>query len=552
MSARRPAVVCLLVVCVLTSLWVGVGNAVSQSEGNGLSANEAATLWSRDDDTVSASEFETSSTGVQAVARGTDFSFKRPPATAATWTRNDFQDLDAGEVDESVYPAGASVQDGTYVADAHVSVFAVQPSTRTHLAAGETPLYIAPSGSVRGFVDYRVRPSVGNQSVEIVEHEISSVRLLRDGEVIQRQSGTHTPTLSYDSLEDGPASLTLEADIRVRVDAGREGETVETLTVSDSLSVVVYDLRAYGSSVEYPDGDRGVSVFQTQPWQGYVLSSTGEGRVRGVWRFYTARETAWDRLVRSKASGQRSVSSPAVPVYVHAYPSRIGPRAEPVGEGPQITRVWGIKRGGVETTIGENVSVEVVDEAYTTSYGVAVRSDSVSREDIRVVGIVRGVNTSVSESAGGSTTKVKESNLSAEVVEQDASSATIRVELRDADTGQPIVLKEPKAGSHPIGFDERNGYVTVAGQRVETNSTGVAVVTVSDPDVCTVRYHPDSWLDSSPAYVSDTATVRWHPLSTLDGWWNLVVTVGWNVVPFAIVYVAGRQLYRLFDVREFV
>jgi len=37
-------------------------------------------------------------------ANRTDITFKRPPATAATWTRNDFTDLEAGGPDTSVHP----------------------------------------------------------------------------------------------------------------------------------------------------------------------------------------------------------------------------------------------------------------------------------------------------------------------------------------------------------------------------------------------------------------------------------------------------------------
>jgi len=145
---------------------------------------------------------------IHQVANGTDITFKRPPATAATWTRNDFEDLDAGGAETSVHPSHADLEDGIFIEDAHATIFAVQPSTRGHLESGETPLYIAPNGTMRGFVDYRVRvpngSSSGNTTIDwsITEHEIDEVRLKKDGETIATQDGSHTPALDYQIEDD--------------------------------------------------------------------------------------------------------------------------------------------------------------------------------------------------------------------------------------------------------------------------------------------------------------------------------------------------------------
>jgi len=127
------------------------------TEDNGLTENESATLWSRDADNYIGQEeyrqrYGDERTSIHQLANGTDITFKRPPATAATWTRNDFADLEAGGPDTSVHPPHAALEDGVFIEDAHATVFAVQPSTRGHLESGEKPLYIAPKGTVRGFV----------------------------------------------------------------------------------------------------------------------------------------------------------------------------------------------------------------------------------------------------------------------------------------------------------------------------------------------------------------------------------------------------------------
>ncbi|NHX36792.1 hypothetical protein G9C84_10060 [Halolamina sp. R1-12] len=535
------------------------------TEDNGLTANESATLWSRDaDDYMAQREYrqrygETRS-AMQQLANGTDITFTRPPSTAATWTRNDFEDLDAGGASTSISPSDATLEDGALIADAHATIFAAQPSTRGHLRPNETVQYVAPNGTLRGFVDYRVRvpnaSTVGNRTTEwsLVDHEIETVRLLVDGEPIVEREGTHTPALQYELQDDGQVTLTLEAEIHVRLrgttranDSGPVLNTTtraETLTVRDSLPVKVYDLSASVYYADYPTGDTGVAVFQSQPWQGYTLTANRSARVRGVWRFYTARDTSWDTLVRTNGTATERIESDAIPVFVHAYPSRIGPRAEPVRDGPTILETWGTTASSPAASLGEHTHVDVVNRSYTASHGVAVRADRVDREAIQVAGIVRGVNASITEPDNGFERPLSRSNLTAVLLEQNQSGARVRLTLRSADSGEPIVLND-SARDVPVEGPERNGYISVADQRVETNASGVAVVTLDRPGIYTARYHPGSWVSQSSAYVGDTATVRWHPLTTLDGWVALTVEVGWQLLPFVVALYAGRRVLAL-------
>src|SRR6056297_4214704 len=221
----------LMAVLFVTSLVTGIVTASPPRPGteeNGLTENESATLWSRDaDNYISQEEYRQrygdERTSIHQLANGTDITFKRPPETAATWTRNDFTDLEAGGPDTSVHPPHASLEDGVFIEDAHATVFAVQPSTRGHLESGEKPLYIAPNGTMRGFVDYRVRIPTGSSSTNttvewsLTSHEIETVRLKEDGETIAETEGAHTPVIDYEIQDDWSATLTLEADIRTRL-----------------------------------------------------------------------------------------------------------------------------------------------------------------------------------------------------------------------------------------------------------------------------------------------------------------------------------------------
>jgi len=175
----------LMAALFVTSLVTGIVSADPPrpgTEDNGLTENESATLWSRDaDNYISQEEYRQrygdERTSIHQLANGTDITFKRPPETAATWTRNDFRDLEAGGSDTSVHPPHASLEDGVFIEDAHATVFAVQPSTRGHLESGETPLYIAPNGTMRGFIDYRVR--IPNGALRVTALSSGRLRITR-------------------------------------------------------------------------------------------------------------------------------------------------------------------------------------------------------------------------------------------------------------------------------------------------------------------------------------------------------------------------------------
>jgi len=571
---QRYLSVLLGIFCV-ASLATGVVTANPAQPGtaeNGLSENETAMLWSGDSDNYITQEeyyqqYGKERSTVAQVANGTDITFKRPPATAETWTRNDFDDLEAGRSNTSVHPSHAPLDSSVFIEDAHATIFGVHPSTRAHLDSDETPLYIAPQGEMRGFVDYRVRIPNGNSSGSttvnwsLSSHEIREVRLKKDGETIARTDGSHTPVLEYQISGGRQTRLTLEADIHTRLKKttriGPGNNTAvsvdypsETHTVADSIDVEIYDLSTTASYAEYPNGDTGVAIFQSRPLQGYTLTKDGDAKVRGVWRFYTARDANWDRLVRSDHSGSKEVASEAVPVYVHAYPSRIGPRAEPERDGPIITNTWGTERQSPVDTIGENVNIEVVNQSYTPTYGVAVRAQTVDRDALRVDGIVRGESASLTEPETGSERQLRRSNLSVEVVDQNSSHAALRVELRDNQTGDPIFL-DTDGRLAPLGVDIRNGYITVDDQRLVTNESGVALLTVNSPGLYTATYHPGSWLSHNPAYVTETVTARWHPLGTLDGWFALIFNAGWQLIPFFVMFYAGRRLLRMLGSENF-
>lgn len=614
----QQGLVLIIVASLVIGSFVSVVSATPPrpgTEGNGLTENESATLWSRDNDSryITNAEYRRAygerRTAVQQAANGTDLTFRRPPATAGIWTQNDFGDYTAGNASVSVYPASANRTNSTLIRDAHATVFAVTPSTVAHTEPGTTTQYFAPQGTVLGAVDYRVvvpdatgardspigdSPGPVNWTVNRTgapvenrtvvrttrrvtwsreSHEIEEVRLKRGGEVVTGTNGSHRPRIPYD-LAGGEATLTLEADIEVqlvrnvtvtrwassssqngtrRVVRGRQHNVTvvtDSVTVSDRIEGVVYDLDPTLQYARYPDGDLGVAAFQQVPWQGYELPGDHDVRVRGVWRFYTARDTGWETLVRSSATGTTRNRSDALPVLVHAYPSRIGPRIEPAGHGSELLDRWGRPKPSPAGTLGDNVSVEVVTDEYEPSYGLATRYDGNASTPITVHGIVHGVNRTLQPTTDGRERTIRRSNLTVERINANASGVTLRITLRDAATGEPIGLTaSERLWYGDLFVEEESAYVTVGDRRVRTNLSGMTTVRIEDSGVYTVRYHPATWLTHNPSYTSVATTVRWHPLTTVGAWIDFGVRLFQWFLPFAVALFAGRRLGGLFQYR---
>jgi len=95
---------------------------------------------------------------------------------------------------------------------------------------------------------------------------------------IPRPSTTRLPTTGCNPLPRGGDPRPTEETIRTDVGNGTNVDVVyreETRNVSDSVDVGIYDLSAYPYYAEYPNGDAGVAIFQSRPWQGYTLTDEG-------------------------------------------------------------------------------------------------------------------------------------------------------------------------------------------------------------------------------------------------------------------------------------
>ncbi len=481
-------------------------------------------LWSRDRDTVSRATLRNhSGSATRSLAATTDIPFNRPPEAVAEWNREQLPTVPATGPGTAMYPAAATPTDGTVVRDAYVEIFTVQPSTRVRLTPDRQPLYVAKQGQVFATVDYRVPvPDDLDTRWETItwartNHTIANTTLRVDGEREAKTGGAHAQRLAYDLRDDRGATNTLQLQANIsasltrtrrwcanRTVVNRTGDgdykitcvawetnttTVEeTVTVTDAVDVRAHALLAGGAYARYPDGDLGLMIVKTGPWLGYRLP---EGRVSGVWRFYSARDPGWDTMVTATAEGRNTSHSPVHPLQISAYPIKTGPTVAPA-DTVSLLDVRGRQRR--PPTLPSTVHLDVLEQPYTASYRLATRFETpnATMDDVRISGLVRGTQWDLDPQYFTEIT-IHRSNLTLTVLNTTARTATVRVTLRDAETGTPIRTTDTE------------GYVRVAGNRVETGADGTVTTTIDRPaGAITARFEPWDWWLRPTSYVADT------------------------------------------------
>ncbi|WP_276282760.1 hypothetical protein [Halorussus caseinilyticus] len=517
------------------------------------------------DTTVSNTTAAGNQSMVEAMVNATDYTWSQSPDLPRRWNRRAWAALARNfstTRSRSVAPSNASREsvsvagtDGG-VRDAHATVARIQPATHVFVDGATRRTMLARDGRVFGLVDYRVEPPADDtdasdgRTVEwtVASHEIAAVCVLqgvaesrascdRPGSRIGRSAGGHVVNVSYEALGYGGRNTTLVLAARIDVEyvktvRERHSETYEecrevrtpagTVTkcdeetrtwwtetttrptqevvVTDSMSgVSFYRLRSAVRYARYPDGDMGVVVQSSHRWTGVNVS--GQGVVPTRWRFYTARNPAWDEFQTATSEGVTRRHSGVRPVRTYAFPADVHPRGysdTDTGSGVVVEAVLdGETAGSPAGLLPDAVDVDVVAGEYETTRTLAVRADEFT-PTVRVRGLVGGVESEVVNlSATTGVRRVRRSNLSAAVVESNATHATVRVELRGNATGRPIDLRD------------RDGHVVVAGHRVNTNASGVVLVSVEKAPSVGVRYRPAPWWSETPAFTG--SRVRVHP-----------------------------------------
>lgn len=602
-SIGSPVVVTFAVLVVVVSAVLGgstpvVAQPQTEMKEDGLNAdtdattatndlatrNTVSTNTTRSCDAISAIVVSTTAELLGAFANCTKVTHPEPPATAEHRTARQFAQLHPGNATVSRYPQGAALVTTTTIADAHVSVYGLHPSTRVRSTENTTTLLIAPSGILRAVVDYRlIGIDAGHNGTDprTKRHGVESIRLLHNGTVVAtNHSATQTPQLEYRDLPRGPAELTVEATIRAvhtTTGANESGAPAESeLTVREKLPVVVTDVTPASVQIRrarYPTGTVELAIGHPR-WQRLSLSSTNATSrierqtgtadprspnasartVHNAWRFYTAVDESWTQLTASTATGTTQIQEQAIapPVYVYAFVGRelTSLAFESVTQ-PRISGVayWREPLPSALTSAeqpGQQATRSAVVRAAT---GVTIRMQaSAIPTQVTLAGLVRGTGATI-DIDQSRIPPAQKPNLSVTVLQQTESTATLAVSLRDAHTGTPLVVRSESTVS---GTDAIRGTLLVDGNPVATDDRGRAIVTVTEYGPHTARFVPGTLTatGTQPAYTATSTTVSWHPLSTAAGWRSLVTTLLGVLLLGLVLLSVSRRLGTILHLTE--
>jgi hypothetical protein len=499
-------------------------------------------LWSGDADRQTITEGR-EPTSLLAIV---DHPFQRPPQAVGQWTRGDHREFPTSGPSRAVIPPAADTSDRRWIHNAHVTVFAVQPSTVAHPEGTTTEWYVRPSGAVLGVADYRVQvprnrtvdydppaPEPGERVLERVAHtwtlhthSLGNVELRADGLLLTRIDPEKRPRIRFGGLPRRTEELSLRTNVSAALNhtvrreyrvAERvcteetsddaptneschvEYDTVQTVerrqptatvTVSDTVDVAVYRLAPRAERMDFADGGAALAIDRGagDPW---ARANLPDGEVHTAWHFYSARRPGWTTLTVATRYGTERIRSDAIPLQVHAFPSTGGSYARSERRSPealQVTRVAGPRREAPQ--LPDEITVPVVTDPYRAPATVVVRRERRLDigERVTVHGLVRGAAAPAPVSTRRQQ-RATELDLTVLAVDRSEGSARVRVTLRETDAGAPIDLTD------------RPGAVVIHDTRLKPDADGGIVATVPlGTGTITARYRPAPWWATSPAY----------------------------------------------------
>ncbi|MDH5021711.1 hypothetical protein [Halobacterium rubrum] len=235
-SGIRVIACCLVVGSLIT---VGVATpAHTTAQVNGISHNESLSLFSRDVDDPSAT---TETPAYESLVRNSstesaleyyrdgDIEYAAPPERAETWTENAFQSLpESTPATESTYPEGAELKNGSFIQEAHVTVFSVSPSTVLHRGDEQVRL-VGEDATLAAYADARVdlpesevvenpEPGIAKRTTNwtLTGLEVTGLTLRVDGETVG-SSEQSKAKLDFQVAHREQADVTVHATFRANL-----------------------------------------------------------------------------------------------------------------------------------------------------------------------------------------------------------------------------------------------------------------------------------------------------------------------------------------------
>jgi len=523
---------------------------------------------------------------------------RAPPGTARAWTEAAFAEYDSSAFDTktSRYPSHANLTTEGFVADAHITLFSIHPSTIVHESGDEPTMYLSPTGRMTAMVDYRER--VPKKTVERVSDpdidrrvttytvqlsSIENVTVTADGtpDPEKRRSDTHRPTFSYNINDYGGSvnRLGVKAEIVVTVrettkeyPADGTGAIITStrmnttrVTVTDARAVAIHELNTSGVTsyrAAPADGAERVALRADTPWS--MLRLQGENaRLATKWRFFTARTPGWDQLTIASEDDTEKRPAPDIPVYVHGVPTTNPPVAE-ASEPGVSGKVTSDDEAGPERSppesVPEAVGVSTVNESYQPRSVLAVRFPNTSAPyDATVVGLVNGTN--VTRPSGDFQERsLSESQLIVRTERQNASHTVLFVKVQGAQSGAPISLAPTDiqyarlfgglaSTQTPSGQVVIQGHRTTHVVRPPSDGTTIAVPTHG---MIFAEYQPASWISKTPAYQPTRASAKSQRLASLSGLLGFISIALTVLIPLWMAIKLAQGAARLVRPEDFI
>jgi hypothetical protein len=321
----------------------------------------------------------------------------------------------------------------------------------------------------------------------------------------------------------------------------------------DELDVRYYTQPTPKAEVaRYPDGDTEF-VLEARNTYGYrlgwealfskVVWTQDDIEAGWTWRIFSARRPEWSHLVRDRHSFRTVEESPTHPLQNYAFPTAASTEEVP---GTALAtkgdvEVVGILRSSpaIPTpSIDDRILVAAPEPEYRLPYAVQYRTDEyLDFSEARVVGLLDGTNTTgvyVEREVD-----VRETNLTTRIEATGDDQYAVTVTLRGVrDTSRGKVRL-------PLSTTDKRSFVTVNGQRVQTNSEGNATVVVEEGATVTIQYHPVAWTSHrrEVAYLGSTA---WVQTSSFGASFLLQLVTELLILffPFILVLVTLRSIAR--------
>jgi len=537
-----------------------VGN-LTESPQHGYNTSVIQAGLSLDPDTNYRTNANFSGDVAAARVDATDVTYGHPVSTYEHWNQEEHAEFTAGGEDTSRYPQQATRYDGRIIHDAHITRFTHTPSTVAYYD-NQTVRYSAPNGTVRGVVDYRVtepaddeRPQVEVDRYDtykersLIGHSIESVCLIREekrGQItaddepcssiwtIGTGSPGPRPEIEYEDTPRRSATnytlvAVIEADIEIRVRQFRPSDdeyteswpVVDTYTITDRVvatdqwETIPYELQRTAfsqtdnSGTRYENDRAGVYVEPPdQPWAGIVVDDT---YISSEWRFYSHRDTGWDTTITTTNSGDTATAEyDTVPIQQHAVPGPHGVSIQQPPEGSDIA-VADVQRGGERTIPAaashENLSVGIAGNQsqslprnYSRVSSVTIQGENIDFNNVTVKGPVNGTQKRATTAALRFEPTRKDSNLTARVVDTNATHVAVEIKLVDED-GSPI----------PLGNTNKGVIRLPTNETIQTNRTGYARVVIENYTSGTITYEPETWHGKTSAYKPSQAQYVAYP-----------------------------------------